>query len=123
MPLLFLALAAACPAEPRTEAGLQQAEDHWIAALEQRDVASLGCRLAPDFTDNDWRGELRTRADMLVALPSRPSSTLKLTEVTTRLSGTIGIVRKVRFTDIFVWRDGRWQAIAAQETVVVSPQP
>jgi len=33
------------------------------------------------------------------------------------------VVRRVRFTDIFVWRAGRWQAIAAQETPVTGPQP
>ncbi len=26
----------------------------------------------------------------------------------------------VRFTDVFVWRDGRWRAVSAQETVIAS---
>jgi len=28
------------------------------------------------------------------------------------------VLARVRFTDIFVYRDGRWQAVAGQETLV-----
>jgi hypothetical protein len=137
MPWLLLLLAAAsCPTEPRTPAGLRQAEDRWVEALEARDSAALACRLSPDFADNDWQGAVVSRDDMLARLPKRPPSRLQLTDVTVRIEGTTGIVRglntqassdskivgRVRFTDIFVWRTGRWQAIAAQETIVAAPQ-
>jgi hypothetical protein len=136
--LLLAALAAAsCPTEPRTPAGLRLAEDRWVAALEARDGDALACRLAPDFADNNWQGTIVSRDDMLTRLPKRPPSTLRLTDVTVRIEGAAGIVRglntqvapdgkvvgRVRFTDIFVWREGRWQAIAAQETVVAAPHP
>jgi hypothetical protein len=135
-PLLLLA-AVSCPTEPRTPAGLRQAEDRWVAALEARDGAALACRLAPDFADNNWQGRIVSRDDMLARLPKRPPSRLQLTDATVRIEGTTGIVRglntqvspdgkvvgRVRFIDIFVWRAGRWQAIAAQETVVAAPQP
>lgn len=136
--LLLAALAtASCPAEPRTPAGLRLAEDRWVAALEARDGAALACRLAPDFADNNWQGMIVSRDTMLSRLPQRPPSTLRLTDVTVRIEGATGIVRglntqvapdgkvvgRVRFTDIFVWRAGRWQAIAAQETLVALPQP
>ena len=62
MPLALLALAGmACPAEPCTEVGLRRAEAVWVAALEQRDLAALDCRLTADFTDNDWQGGVRRR--------------------------------------------------------------
>lgn len=136
--LLLAALAAVtCPAEPRTADGLRQAEDRWAAALEARDGAALGCRLAPDFADNNWQGRIVSRDDMLARLPKRPPSRLQLTDVTVRIEGMTGVIRglntqvapdgkvvgRVRFTDIFVWRAGRWQAIAAQETLVAEPQP
>jgi hypothetical protein len=136
--LLLTALAAApCPTEPRTPAGLRLAEDRWVAALQARDGAVLACCLAPDFADNNWQGVIVSRDEMLARLPKRPPSRLQLTDVTVRLEGTTGIVRglntqiapngkvvgRVRFTDIFVWRAGRWQAIAAQETLVAAPQP
>ena len=139
MMFLFLAAAAAaaCPAEPHNPTGLGLAEKRWIAALEARDEAGLACRLAPDFADNDWRGAVRRRDEVLARLPQRPLSTLQLSELTTSVLGTTGVVRglntqvapdgkmvaRVRFTDVFVWRAGRWQAIAAQETVVAAPQP
>jgi hypothetical protein len=133
-PLLLLA-AALCPTEPRTPAGLRQAEDHWVAALESRDGAALACRLAADFADSNWQGMVVRRDDMLARLPQRPPSSLHLTDVTVRIEANTGIVRglntqvapdgtvvgRVRFTDIFVWRAGRWQAIAAQETPVAAP--
>jgi hypothetical protein len=135
--LLLAVLAATCPSEPRTVTGLRQAEDRWVAALEARDQAALACRLAPDFADNDWQGALRRREEVLSRLPHRPPSTLHLSELTVRVLGTTGLVRglntqiapggavvgRVRFTDIFIWRAGRWQATAAQETVVAAPQP
>ena len=135
-PLLLLA-AASCPAEPPTPAGLRQAEDRWIAALEARDGAALACRLAPDFADNDWQGAVRRRDAVLARLPQRPPSRLQWTEMTVRLEGTTGVVRglntqtapdgtvigRVRFTDVFIRRGGRWQAIAAQETLVAAAKP
>lgn len=135
--LLLAALAVSCPTEPRSEAGLRQAEERWVAALEGGDGAALACRLAPDFADNNWQGRIVRRDDMLARLPQRPPSRLQLSEITVRIDGTTGIVRglntqvapdgtiigRVRFTDIFVWRGSRWQAIAAQETVVTAPQP
>jgi len=137
MPLLLALAAASCLAEPRTPAGLRLAEERWVAALEARDAAALACRLAPDFTDHDWQGMIVRRADMLARLPQRPPSRLQLTKVTVRLDGTIGIVRglntqiapdgtvvgRVRCTDVFVWHGGRWQAIAAQETLVAPAKP
>jgi hypothetical protein len=137
MLLLLAALATACPAEPRTAAGLRQAEDRWVAALEARDQAALACRLAPEFADNDWQGAVRRRDAVLARLPQRPPSTLQLSELTISVLGATGMVRglntqvapdgkmvgRVRFTDVFVWRAGRWQAIAAQETVVAAPHP
>lgn len=135
--LLLTALAAtSCPTEPRTPAGLRQAEARWVAALEARDATALACRLAPDFADTNWQGRIVSRDAMLARLPHRPASDLRLTEIAVRIEGATGIVRGlntqvapdgrvvgcVRFTDIFVWRAGRWQAIAAQETVA-APQP
>lgn len=128
---LLTSVAPACSqAEPATPQGLLLAERRWVAALETRDVRNLGCRLAPGFTDTAWQGKLFGRAAVLAALPHRPDSKLVLSELTAEVHGRIGIVHgvntqigpdgkaagKVRFTDVFVRRDGRWQALSAQET-------
>lgn len=132
---LLLVAVAPCPTgEPRSEAGLRAAEADWVAAIETRDAARLSCRLAEDFADSSWQGRLRSRADMIARLASAPPMRLTLSEVTVRLISDIGIVNgintqsapgggqgaSVRFTDIFVWRAGHWQAVAAQETLVAA---
>lgn len=133
--LLLAAAASACTlSEPPTPAGLRLAENRWVAALEARDGRALACRLAPDFTDSTWRGDLVRRAAVLAALPSRPPSRLALSELAAEVHGGVGIVHgvntqtsadgktigRVRFTDVFVRAGGRWQALSAQETPILS---
>src|SRR3569623_3197312 len=93
MLLLLAAVATACPTEPRTAAGLRQAEDRWVAALEARDQAALACRLAPDFADNAWQGAVHRRDAVLARLPPRPPSTLQLSALTISVLGATGMVR------------------------------
>jgi hypothetical protein len=123
--------AGRCPTEPQTVAGVLATERAWVTALDQRDARALGCILAPEFADTSWRGELLPKADVVAALPSRPASTLKLTELRPALIGNVAIVRgvntqssggkvvgSVRFVDVFVYRSARWQAISAQESLI-----
>lgn len=123
--LLGLLMAAApCSVDPPTRAGLLKAEADWVRALETRDAAALACRLAPGFVDTAWNGELHDRAEVLAALPRR-TGRLTLSDLDARLFGKTGLVRglntqgrgAVRFTDMFLFADGRWQAVSAQETV------
>jgi len=144
MPLVMLlaALAATtaarpCPLADRHDAaGLRAAEARWVHLLETRDGDGLACLLAPEFTDTNWAGQRVPRAQVLAALPHRPDTRLELSEIEVALHGEVGIVHglngqidatgkpvgTVRFTDIFLYRDRRWQALSAQESVVRSPQ-
>ena len=132
---LLTSVAPVCPlTEPATSEGLLLAERRWVVALEAHDVGALACRLAPGFTDTTWQGKLVGRAIVLAALPHRANSKLALSELTAEVYGRIGIVHgvntqigpdgkiagKVRFTDVFVRSDGRWRALAAQETAIRS---
>jgi ketosteroid isomerase-like protein len=125
-------MTAACPESPRTAAGALATEKAWVAAIEARDVAALSCILDPAFADNDWRGERVARADVLEKLPHRSPSELHLSDLQVTVRGDMAMVRgvnrqatpdgkttgAVRFTDIFVYRDGSWRAVAAQETLI-----
>ena len=144
MLLLTMVAALAAPAvarpcsgsEPRSADAVRAAEDHWVHLLETHDAAGLACLLAPDFTDSNWAGQRIPRAHILAALPHRPDNSLTLSDIEVTLHGDIGIVRglnrqtdaagksagTVRFTDIFLYRDGRWQAVSAQETPVRAGQ-
>lgn len=130
---MLLAVAAHCAFHsPRTAAGALAAERYWVAAIERRDAAALDCLLAPGFTDNNWQGKVVTRAQMLDGFTAKPRITLVLNELTTDVAGDMAVVRgrnrqagpdgkptgAVRFTDVFVYRDGAWRALRAQETVI-----
>ena len=124
-----------CPSgQPRTENALLQLEQSWAKALEQHDSATVACFLADEFEDAGVDGELHDRAETLARIPHRRPSHNQLTDLHVRVYGDFAFVRglnrvtddagkllaQVRFTDIFVYRDGRWQAVAGQETLVSS---
>ena len=125
-----VALAGGCPSEPLTKAGVLAAERDWVDALARGDGERLNCRLASGFTDSNWQGKLQSRADAMAGIAG-PRPHLSLTELEVELLGRTAIVHglntqsqangtivgTVRFTDVFVYRAGRWQAISAQETL------
>ena len=130
---MLLVVAAHCALHtPRTAAGVLAAEHAWVGAIEQRDAAALDCLLGEGFTDINWQGELITRQAMLDGFAAKPKVTLTLDQLTTDVSGDMAVVRgrnrqagpggkpagAVRFTDVFVYRDGAWRALRAQETVI-----
>jgi hypothetical protein len=125
------ASSAACPSQPRTAAGVLATERAWVAALENRDSAALDCILESDFADTTWRGMLVAKPEIMARLPSRPHSTLELSDLQPTLLGNAAILRgvntqrsgtavigSVRFVDVFVYRSGRWQAVSAQESLI-----
>jgi len=127
------ALAAECPKdEPKRESALLAVEHHWADALTHKDADAISCLLANEFEDADVDGSLHTRAEALARVPQRKPHTNRLTEMRAHIDGNSGFVRglneildpdgkvvaRVRFTDIFTYRDGRWQALAGQETLL-----
>ena len=113
---------------------LIEVEHAWGNALLKRDVAGFGRCLADEWVLITSDGSRVTKA---VALADLKSGALKidafrLDDVTVRLYGNTAVVRglitetsklrdkdtsgKSRFTDVFVKRDGRWQAVASHES-------
>jgi rhodanese-related sulfurtransferase len=122
-----------CNTKPqeKTTGTLIMVERRWVIALDNKDTKTLACLLAPEFTDSGVNGDLRDRATVLKDLPQHPKVEQHFRELAAVISGDTGIVRginhvvlpngraaDVRFTDTFVHREGIWQAVAAQETVV-----
>jgi ketosteroid isomerase-like protein len=127
------ALGADCPKDQaRTESALIAIENNWADALSRKDVSAVACMVADEFEDADVDGSLHTRAQMLAHIPERKPGTNRLTEMRSHVEGNMGfarglneifdasgkIVARVRFTDIFTYRDGRWQALAGHETLL-----
>jgi hypothetical protein len=139
--LAFLFAAAALPAaasgcstlrQTRNVAGVIAAENAWVRALTTRDTKTLSCILAPGFMDMAWNGQLHSRAEVLASLPKRPANGIKLSNMKVELTGDRAIARgmntatkpdgsplaRVKFEDIFQYRDGMWRALTAQETLL-----
>jgi len=132
---LFLALpalAAGCPNQPKTEAALLDLEHTWADALSRKDVAAVSCLVADEFEEVDSDGLLKTRGEMLGHIPQRKPGTNRLSEMRAHVEGNSGftrglaelvdasgkVVARVRFTDVFTYRDGRWQALVGHETLI-----
>ena len=128
-----LAYGAACPqGQAKEEAALVQAEQTWARSLEQRDAATLGCLLADEFEDADPSGKLTDHATTLAGVATRRAGHNELSELKAHVHGDVGYIRglatatdaqgkivaRVRFTDIYVYREGRWQCVAAHESLI-----
>jgi hypothetical protein len=127
------AFGGSCPTgQTKDESALVQLEQTWAHALERRDSDAVGCILAEEFQEVDLDGMLRDRAENLASIIHRRPGRNQLSELYPHVYGEFGYVRglntvidpdgkiraKVRFTDIFVHRDGRWLAVAGQESLV-----
>jgi ketosteroid isomerase-like protein len=127
------AYGASCPSgQAKDEAALVQMEHTWAQALEKHDVAALDCILASDFEEVAADGQLFDRSHMLNRARSEGPVHYELSEMHGHVYGDAGFVRGVgaaigedgkikgrtRFTDIFVYRDGRWQCVAGQEAMM-----
>ena len=126
-------LAADCPARhPRDSNALIDLEQTWAKALEMHDAGKVGCILADEFQDADPEGKLHNRTETLAHIPNRHPGRNVLSELNPHLFGDSGYVRglatlidpqgkivaRVRFTDIFIYRNQRWLAVAGQETLL-----
>ena len=139
------------PAGERTAAAVMSVEHEWLTALQQHDVTTLARVLGREFIDSDFQGDAITRAQFLgyFAHPAPhpappPRQIFQGTKVRFVADGDVAIVtgvlitrlapdsktgassspdglRHSRFTDVFVWRDGRWQAVTGQETHFTPP--
>jgi hypothetical protein len=72
---LVSAFSRETPVQGRDEHTVLRIEHDWLRALVERDRATLDRILADDFVDLNWKGELRTRRQVLEGLGApRPYS-------------------------------------------------
>jgi len=122
-----------CPKnQPKTHAALIDLEQKWAAALSRKDADAVACMVADEFEEADVDGSLHTRSQMLKHIPQRKPGVNHLSEMRAYVEGNFGftrglatlvdtsgkVVARVRFTDVFTYRDGRWQALAGHETLL-----
>lgn len=124
---------------PLTEGNvLLYMENDWNEAVRKKDVAWFERNFADDATEVSSRnGALETKADAIASMKTDKTvfESLELSELSVRVDGNSAIVtgvnrvrgrgdegkpfdRRVRFTDTFIKRDGRWQVWASQGTPI-----
>jgi hypothetical protein len=136
LPLVFLS----CHASRRSKSDEDLKQE--LVALEKRwlevedDAVPLEGILAPDFL-HVVPGAIITKEQHLQYLREHPAGgqhpDKRFEDLHVRVYGNAGIVngavikktdhgeRKTLFTDVFAYRDGKWQAVSAQELPVTSP--
>ena len=135
--LFSLPLAAARCAAPQAkdDHALIELEQAWAQALEAHDADAVACILAEEFQDADPNGALHGRTETLAQIPHRHPGKNILSELDPHRFGDFGYIRglatlvdaqgktvaRVRFTDIYVYRDRRWLAVAGQESLLSEP--
>jgi hypothetical protein len=117
---------------------LMQLENDWLA--NEHNAAKLENILAADFVHPVVTGNFLTKQQHIFYTSKyQPPPNLKnrFGDLTVRVYGDVGIVNgivitsdehgkdvnKSIFTDVFVYRDGRWQAVNAQENQVENRPP
>jgi ketosteroid isomerase-like protein len=134
--------AATCPTEqPKNESALLQIEHTWAQASDKHNTATLDCILASDFEEAGADGQLIDRSKMLkqanVQQDVPQDVHYELAEMHAHVYGDVAYVRgmgvpvgdgaktkaKTRFTDIFVYREGRWQCVAGHESLFPAAHP
>ncbi|HEV2200809.1 MAG TPA: nuclear transport factor 2 family protein [Bryobacteraceae bacterium] len=121
---------------------LIQMERDWSQADVKKDAAALNRILAEDWIGIDFQGTILTKAQVLrqVGLHSEATATesTELGEMKVRIYGNTAVVSgteiekseykghdssgKYVWTDVFVLRKGRWQAVSSQSTRLAEPE-
>jgi hypothetical protein len=128
-----LTYAAPCSTgQLKTPDTLAEIERAWASALEQRNPEALGCLLAEEFQDTDPEGTTFDRTQTLSRAANHRPVHHELHDLSAHVYGDFGYIRglataadqqgkiiaRVRFTDIYIYRDQRWQAVAAHESLI-----
>ncbi len=121
------------------EQALLQLERDWEQANAKNDLAALDRILGPEFVGTDSDGRLTTRAEVFAR---RKGGAVKFTAFTqddykVHVVGDTAIVTgrstikgirdgkdwagQERWTDVFVRRSGRWQAVASHQSRIATP--
>lgn len=134
--LTWLVLAAPALAADDTAAIRELKLELWPRAYRDADPALLDRLLVPEFQSIDQRGVVTTKADELAYVKGKPKDPpgprLNYRIERLEIFGTMALVtgigelaratgpHRYRSTNVFVRRDGRWQALASHVSDVAA---
>jgi hypothetical protein len=120
-----------------TRTRLLMIEQTWAKAVAARDSHVLERIMDDDYLDTGTSGSITSKPEILQAMKSMPPAPRQnqLEDLTVRIYDSTAVVkglnvatdqegnllRRVRFTDLFVKRNGEWKAVASHECVVATP--
>jgi len=139
--LLLLAIVLVCPAgwaydcpahQAKDADTLLQIEHSWAKALQEKNADAVACIIADGFEDASTDGQVYDRNTVLAHIPQRHPGSNTLSDMKAHIFGDAAYVRglntvkdpagktlaQVRFTDIFVYQNGVWKAVAGHETLI-----
>ena len=118
-----------------SEASLLDAAQRLAQAEAKGDIPALEQLLAPDYQGYDPSGRPQDRAGVLRGYAEGgvvKVTSLLQSDLRARVLGEAGLVAginvmrgqqghehfdlRLRFLDVYAWRDGRWQLVASQDT-------
>ena len=118
-----------------SEASLLDAARRLAQAEAKGDIPALEQLLAPDYQGYDPSGRPQDRAGVLRGYAEGGGvkvTSLLQSDLRARVLGEAGLVAginvmvgqqghehfdlRLRFLDVYAWRDGRWQLVASQDT-------
>ncbi|MDO8679112.1 MAG: nuclear transport factor 2 family protein [Acidobacteriota bacterium] len=125
-------------AQPNTSAAVEeltQIEQRLGSTSKQGDCAGWGAMIAPEWSVTHITGETMTRAQAIEMClkPPVPIESFTIDDVAVRVFGDAAVVTgrttvtvggaspvtvKLRFTDVFIRRSGRWLAVASHATAI-----
>jgi len=92
--LCSLAHGAGCPTSQRKDpAALVQIEQVWLRAVEQHDIATLGCILANEFEETNFDGSRTLRRAMLASAATPNTVHFELSDLDAHVYGNFAYVR------------------------------
>jgi uncharacterized protein (TIGR02246 family) len=128
--------AAAAGQTPSDATAIADLEQRLAKAWVTRDRAAIDAILAPDWSVTDVAGRVMTKPQVLQEILGSTDvriESMVIDEVKVRLFGDTAVATGrtratgsdrgktssvvLRFTDVFVRREGRWQAVASQGTI------
>ncbi len=135
---LVASLLCLCPVVLRAqvEDSVRSVEMSRRDALLAGDTVALSKMIAPDFIEISRLGTVRTRADNIrdIASGALRLTSIKYDSLNVRIYGDVAVLTgiadntgtmrgfpfagKIRYTRVFVRRDGRWQAVLMQQTMM-----
>ncbi len=132
--VVFVCAHPAAIAAQSPEDSVRAAESARAQALLHADTAALSRLVADEFVEISRLGTLRTKADNIrdIGTGDLRLLSVKYDSLAVRIYGDVAVLRgiadntgtmrgfpfagKIRYLRIFVRRDGRWQAVAMQQT-------